>query len=859
MRPKSFEPQLRWRSRPRYGFVLVLLIVAPALSAPYLLIRLLPVLPSPVIITAAGVGVGAAVTSASIALLTLMFTQVREIRKSHVEGRAGRTTRRHLILDNVLLSNEKGGCPLVREIRDLESIGVSRAMLIDGRRADSKYIPREIDVDLLNALKASGLVLVLGESKAGKSRTTIECIKQVFPERVFVSPAKPESLRLMLAGGTNFANTVIWMENLDRYLGPDGINRALINRVTSFRDCCLVATMRSLAHAQFAPNGDSESPEWAILQSARAVRLPRLLTIAEREAAEVRTLPFKDKLDRVGLAEYISGAPDLLDRYRDAEESDVCRWAVVRAIIDLARCGFRDPPFEVVVTVVPDYCLRRGLNVDVADIERALNWALQPIYGASSLVVRVADGFRPFDYLLDHCREAIFGDTWAHAYKLASPDRVLSVGIGALLSGEQGTARKCFVRASQSQNAEQSANGLYYLALLEELDGNRHKCIEFLRKGDQLGLDLASFQLGQILNRRKRRREAEVYYRRALDRGCTPAAHAIAHLAARDGRHDDARKYFQIGADGGDLTCRAHLAEYDYKDGNTQEGERNMTHAANRGNVNAVIFLAKLRASEGKYDDARRWYEIAAAEKLEGATLNVGFMYELLGDKGAAERWYRTAQEEKDSRATAYLGRLLALSGRLEEAEPLLVGSAKKFSFAAIELSRLYIRKGNFEKAREILETAANAGHKGVGYHLGRLLLASDLADAEMWFRREADAGNACCMAHVAILRLIEGDLDNARRWAGRAAAKKDFLGRVALVLAKGSRVVKRVPAIMKFVLQCKLSISMQRFSLRYSRFNFVPGRLTLWLLDAVDEFLSEEISLPKQKGVPRRVRRRVL
>src|SRR5690242_5354069 len=84
------------------------------------------------------------------------------------------------------------------------------------------YATREIDVALDRALATKSVVIVVGESGAGKSRTAYEAACRNFNHDKVLVPKAAESLREALKSGLSSelgkGNILLWLDDLERYL-----------------------------------------------------------------------------------------------------------------------------------------------------------------------------------------------------------------------------------------------------------------------------------------------------------------------------------------------------------------------------------------------------------------------------------------------------------------------------------------------------------------------------------------------------------------------------------------------------------------------------------------------------------------
>jgi hypothetical protein len=103
-------------------------------------------------------------------------------------------------------------------------VGVSRNRY--AHHADP-YVTRDRDIQLDQALASDPFVLVIGDSKAGKSRTAFEAAKRVFSTTRLMVPRGQTGTLEALFGldpplDLSPGPVVLWLDDLERYLSGAG-------------------------------------------------------------------------------------------------------------------------------------------------------------------------------------------------------------------------------------------------------------------------------------------------------------------------------------------------------------------------------------------------------------------------------------------------------------------------------------------------------------------------------------------------------------------------------------------------------------------------------------------------------------
>ncbi|MCX4626600.1 hypothetical protein [Streptomyces sp. NBC_01443] len=369
-----------------------------------------------------------------------------------------------------------GRFPLVRDLRDPIAVGVHPAETTEREgRLDRvpAYVTRDIEPHLHAALRRGGFVLLVGESTAGKTRAAFEAIRLLHPDQHFVAPSTREAIAVLLDDWDATNGCVVWLDDLERFLGPGGLTTSTLHRLLiSDRQVLVLATMRSHEYDRYRDRAEIEASGpaqeiWrqgrAVLRQAQVVHVERRWTNTERERA--RALTTDPRLvralagdQRFGVAELLAAGPELVEGWQHA-------WvpghhprgaALVAAAVDARRAGYHGPlPAEVLQQLHEGYLVRRGgTELRPESFRDALTWALTPTVpaGANSLLLgNIEHGLLAFDYLIDlPAHDAIPEPVWVAVMDLASPHEAYTIACNVYLSGNFPLALPALRRAAEA-------------------------------------------------------------------------------------------------------------------------------------------------------------------------------------------------------------------------------------------------------------------------------------------------------------------------------------------------------------------------------------------------------------------------
>lgn len=358
----------------------------------------------------------AAVAAAAAAVTALPVTRV----SARIDTIA---RQRELIAASLYAVSASGRLPRVRNLNDPIALGVHAAEPVAKNGVEDRVAPfirRDREADVHAAVASGGFVLIVGESTAGKTRLAYEALRALRPNHTFACPT-PSELLALLPAVRKEKRCVVWLDDLERYLGAQGLTITLLAQLLGdgSRDVLVLATMRAHEHHQFlSPPNEMPSEERAqrertareLLQSARTIRIDRQWSAAERErAAEHAEDPRLARAvddERFGIAETLACGPTMVESWRNAwtPGGHPRAAAVLATAMDCRRLSMHAPVSSAVLADLHVRYLegRGGDRLRPEQLDEALSWLCTPVHGATgSPLIKSADGYQAFDYLLD--------------------------------------------------------------------------------------------------------------------------------------------------------------------------------------------------------------------------------------------------------------------------------------------------------------------------------------------------------------------------------------------------------------------------------------------------------------------------
>ncbi|MEU6559096.1 tetratricopeptide repeat protein [Nocardia nova] len=440
------------------------------------------------------------------------------------------------------------------------------------------YMPRSanrVDERLAEALTGDRLVIVVGPSKAGKTRTLFEAIHAHDPNARVVWPASDVIAELAVHPRitTTADPLVVWLDDLHEYLtGTTGLTPAVLAGLTGQRGLTVVATLRSEMRAQLRGGGELRQDTRMVLEQATIIDLASTSEDPDERAAAERAYPGYAG-DRHGLGEGLAGAPELLARYDDARAADPELYTVIAVAVDWARIGRLDPIPEPVLADLTLRELRRAhpyLEATSTSMRAAIHKARTPPPGAgrtAALHTTFLDGntrgYRAFDYLIaaddgqeHHTLRPIPDIYWHDATHDCDASTLCTVSVAAYDRGNTPTATALFRMAAEAGDRDAMNN----LGVLLKQRGDVVEAESWYRKAIEAGNRSAMTNLGNLLAERGDVVEAESWLRKAIEAGNTGTLFNLGNLLKQRGDVVEAESWYRKAIEAGNREAMNNLS-----------------------------------------------------------------------------------------------------------------------------------------------------------------------------------------------------------------------------------------------------------------------------------------------------------
>jgi hypothetical protein len=710
-------------------------------------------------------------------------------------------------------------------------IGVKPAIRVDypRRLADiPPYVTRDYDEELRAAVRVasveSRLILLVGPSASGKTRSAYEAVLAEVPGFPMVIPQSGAELEKMLEDQPIMEPSVVWLDDFQRFFGkPDGVTfDAIFEILNGDHPVVAVGTVwpewyDALTKDPYRSGGDDVAfgvLYQAVLQRgdkpksmprrrvgdditldryeharrvidglAQEVSVDPAFSRAEKRRAgeaardDRRLRVALDDPDDFGVTQVLAGAPRLVKHWESQSQEHVFGVAAITVAIDIRRIGVESPiPFDVILAAVPAYVSEHRMALAPPDWRvEALSYACSDLGGTSALILTADDSGEPYaasaaDFLAHHGSrrrgaEPVSDLLWKVAADRAWPPNDLRRLAASARLALRPRMAEMLLRRTEDKDAG------YTKALLGQLYLEQSRLREARAAYEQAvrAGNLAAYKVltGWIEPAQcgALLAEATEQVRARVRRSDASTARTLIAYLLRAGRHTEAIAELRKLAEEGTTVVRRQCA----------------TQMAACGDAEAAIDEFHALAREG-HVDCWRHSGIALWKAGRHAEADRDFRRGIAAGDEKARQWYvetLTGSHRYDDaialcQSLLSLARILRVAGRIDRAEHFYSQAADGGDASALmELARLHASRARYAEAVGLLQTLPAANSAALLLRANYAERASGQPDDGVRVLQEAiDAGHT--WAYLPLARVYA-------RWGRRREAAEAYRAAFAL------------------------------------------------------------------------------
>jgi TPR repeat protein len=667
---------------------------------------------------------------AALTVLGIVAGGVLQLR----EIRAGRSER----LEEMVPRGVKRVCEL-----DRDEAGVApeapEALATLHRSTGDEYLTRDVDEQLDSELASplrdeeARLIVLVGPSKAGKSRTLFEAMRRQLSDAEWVAPADVDALdALMKPGGMprlTGSTAVLWLDDLELYVrvGLRGMGPGILKRLSEDdRQWIVLATAGGKGIPQAGEVSKFSVPMEDLLRHATEIRLPAKLSVAERERLRDYAPDAAERISKDGIGEYMIAGEELirkLDSGSHHHGDPPCPQgqAVANTAIDWQRAGIVDPiPRSVLRKAYPNYLPHHADPSDTG-FEEGLAWARKPLYSSVALVSG-REKLQPYDLVVTSVPEtrAINQTAWLCFLEAADAEQAFELGTLAFWRSQGETeidwealSEQAGRKALEAEDPGQRGYAFSNLGVLLAQRGDLRGAVEAYNQAFELGIVESQVNLGHLLLERGKKREAREAFERADKHGSAAGAYRLGSLMLDVGDDfADAEVVLLRAEQRGHEGAAIRLADAYEERKELDKAETANRRADQLGSVVGAVGLAVFLEERGKLDEAFEAWERADERGGDIGAYKVGMHLADLGDRVGAKAAFQRGAEREDDDSAHNLATLYYEERDLHEAEKwFAVADELGHATSAYNYAILLANKGKPEEAEAAFRRAAKRGH----------------------------------------------------------------------------------------------------------------------------------------------------
>ncbi|MFD0271597.1 trypsin-like peptidase domain-containing protein [Streptomyces sp. NPDC127106] len=558
---------------------------------------------------------------------------------------------------------------------DPVAFGVHRAPDAVGYSEVVQYVRRSVDGQLDACLEglteSGGMLLLTGDSAAGKSRALYEGMIRHFRDWSVCKPDPDADMSFLLSLGSA-REKVVWLDDLHSYLRSDGLTPSLLDRLVARRTVVL-ATLRTEFYEHYTGERDIQSisrgggpclpsSPGRVIRAAHHITLDRIWTDGERHDAsscEDPRIAAALKSDRAhGVAEYLAAGPQVLKLWQSASrvKGNPRGAALVAAAVALARTGVDAALAPESLERLHMYFLDRagGPALRPEGLDEAWDWASGVVLGVTSPLVPSRGGtWKPFDYLVsDAARRSrpneLPDQVWDEALRVVDDSRRALVSTVARVAGRTDVAKEALRPLVEADDPDGLINLGALLAAEKEYDG-AGRCFE---RASELGDSTGAHNMGALSFARGDLETARAWYERAIEGGELQSIGALGMVHEKLGNQDEAISLWKRGTEAGDPGSALHYSDWLTSQWQSDDAVEALRVAADGEIPLAALSYAGVLLRRGDHETANayvsRAYDAAVTQGNLGdpiGCLMVGVAAYSFGDVRTGEEWWRRARD----------------------------------------------------------------------------------------------------------------------------------------------------------------------------------------------------------------------
>lgn len=329
----------------------------------------------------------------------------------------------------------------------------------------SKFIPRDIEPQLMEHLNNGTPVLIEGASMAGKTRLAVEIIRSHWPNIPHWFPPDDDSIKTAINSDQQpTAGAIVFLDDIDRFLSNQSLTLGQLNHWIN-QSCTIIAT---IMHSQYVKHSDRSNEKvagWDVINRFKRFTLSHSLSTTELNATQLT--PYVNQISQIesiGLGPLLGCAEAARTAFTDELEKHSWCGALIKAAADWRRIGLGSASREQLITFSRDYSNTAWGTANWDDVWQQ---ATKPINDTMPLLQQVGnDSWEVLDIIADEANWTTPSSVLNSAREIVTTaPQFLSIATAMAAIGNTDEALKIFNEVITLDPSNTRALGSYAITL----------------------------------------------------------------------------------------------------------------------------------------------------------------------------------------------------------------------------------------------------------------------------------------------------------------------------------------------------------------------------------------------------------
>ena len=253
----------------------------------------------------------------------------------------------------------------------------------------TEFVPRDIQHQLVEHLNNGIPVLIEGPSMSGKTRLAIETIRSHWPEVPCWFPRDDGDIEKLLSSNQQpAANTVILLDDLDRFLSNQSLTLGLLNQWTK-NSCIIIATMMHSQYVKHSDRANETISGWDAVNRFKTITLNPSLSTEELNVVKHTSYANQlSQIESIGLGPLLGCAEAVRTAFADELRGHSRCGTLIKAAADWRRIGLGPASKDQLISFSKAHT---DSTKQTPEWDRAWKYATNPINNTAPLLRQIGD------------------------------------------------------------------------------------------------------------------------------------------------------------------------------------------------------------------------------------------------------------------------------------------------------------------------------------------------------------------------------------------------------------------------------------------------------------------------------------